>query len=109
MVYWDLLVGAVLYGIGFAFFAPFEARTPIGRRILKLGSVYGLAVFLSWRFGPAVSLSFILAMFALGLVYHAWWTRKHGITFMRPEPRDKYYRLRGWPLEEPPTKDTSPH
>lgn len=66
MVYWDLLVGAVLYGIGFAFFAPFEARTPIGRRILKLGSVYGPAVFLSWRFGPAVSLSFILAMFAPG-------------------------------------------
>lgn len=99
MVYWDLLIGALLYGLGILFFGPFEARTPMIIRISKMGGAYAVAVFLSWRFGPVASLGWILGTLAAGLAFHAWWTRKHGIAFLRPEPREKYYRLRGWPLE----------
>lgn len=99
MVYWDLLIGALLYGLGFAFFGPFEARTPLVRRISKAAVFFAIAVFVSWRFGPVASLGWILGMLAVGLTFHAWWTRKHGISFLRPEPKERYYRLRGWPLE----------
>lgn len=38
-------------------------------------------------------------MFVAGLSFHFYWTRKHGIRFWRPDPKEKYYRLRGWKLE----------
>ncbi|HXE89636.1 MAG TPA: hypothetical protein VNK82_01595 [Terriglobales bacterium] len=46
--------------------------------------------------GPPWSWLWLVAMAAIGLSVHFWWTRKHGIHPLTAEPKEKYYALRGW-------------
>ncbi len=46
--------------------------------------------------GVALIICLILGLPSLGLMFHFWWCRKHGIDPLTAEPRDKYYELRGW-------------
>jgi len=32
----------------------------------------------------------------VGLAFHLWWCRRHGIYSLRAEPKELYYELRGW-------------
>jgi hypothetical protein len=32
----------------------------------------------------------------VGLAFHLWWCRRHGIDSLRAEPKERYYELRGW-------------
>jgi hypothetical protein len=63
---------------------------------LKLTLVGGLAVWLASIKG-LVWANAVLAVLAVpGFSFHIWWCRKNGIELFRPEPRDRYYQLRGW-------------
>lgn len=91
-----LLLFCVLYILGIIFFGHFEERTPKVRRLVKLAFNLGLvAVAYQWL-GGAWAAGLIVALFALGLTFHFWWTSKNGIHPFTAEPRTKYYALRGW-------------
>lgn len=100
MMPWDLLVGAVLYLLGWKIFGPFEAKTGLPRRAIKIIGFFGLAAWISHQYGKVWSLAYFVIMFGIGIAFHAWWTHRNGISFWRPEPKAKYYRLRGWPLDD---------
>jgi hypothetical protein len=38
----------------------------------------------------------IFGLPALGAASHVWWSLRHGINPLTAEPKDEYYRLRGW-------------
>lgn len=99
IAYWDLLVGVALYSIGLTIFNPFEIKTPFRKRISKFVGFMVIAAVLSLNLGKLWSMVWIVGMFVAGLSFHFYWTRKHGISFWRPDPKEKYYRLRGWKLE----------
>jgi hypothetical protein len=82
--------------LGAMIFGPFEEHTPLPIRLLKFAILLGFTAIVTRFAGPGWGLAPIVFMFALGIGFHAWWTHKHGINFFRPEPRDRYYALRGW-------------
>lgn len=96
---WDLIFGVALYSVGLMLFNPFEVKTPLRKRISKFVGFMAIATVLSMTLGKVYSLIWIVGMFVFGLSFHFYWTRKNGINFWRPEPKEKYYRLRGWRLD----------
>ena len=95
-MFFELFVAAALLACGQALFSQFEERTPPWRRLLKVFIFVGGTALVSWAAGRGWALAWVFGFFALGLSVHFWWTRKHGINFWTAQPRDKYYRLRGW-------------
>lgn len=95
-MFFDLFLAATLYALGAMVFGPFEERTPLLKRLVKLGMYLGVTALLAATVGHPWSLLWIFGMMGVGLTFHIWWTTSHGIAILRPEPRDKYYALRGW-------------
>ena len=95
-MYFDLFVAAGLLCLGLVFFGKFEEGTPKWKRVRKIVLFFGITALLSATAGRAWALSWVLGGMAVGLGFHAWWTRKHGIGFWSPEPWDRYRELRGW-------------
>jgi len=92
----QLFVAATLYALGASIFGHFERYTPLGRRIAKLFTFLGITALITYYGGPLLGWLWIVGMFAIGISFHVWWTRKHGIGVFSGEPRAKYYQLRGW-------------
>ena len=99
--YWFEL--AVVYGIsavGGIFFGHFEARTPRWRRVLKLFVIGVVAVTVSATLGRSWFFALLGLMAGFVVLIHGWWLPRHGINGWAAEPRERYYALRGWKLEE---------
>jgi hypothetical protein len=92
----DTGIAALLFGIGTAIFYPFEARTAIWIRLLRPLLFVGVTGLISWRAGRRWAMTWAFGILIAGVTFHGWWTHRHGIEFFRPEPREKYYQLRGW-------------
>ena len=95
-MYFQLFIAATLIALGNIVFGHFERYTPVWRRILKLVLFLGITALISRFAGEAWAWLWIGGMFGVGLGFHIWWTRKHGIGVLSAEPRVKYYELRGW-------------
>ncbi len=48
------------------------------------------------RAGTALDVRPYLGLPGVGLAFHLWWCRKHGIDPLTAEPKERYYELRGW-------------
>ncbi len=97
----DTGVAAASLAMGLAFFGPFEAHTPWKLRLLRALVFLGVTTLVSWRAGRRWAMGWVVGVLGVGVSFHGWWTHSHGIGFFRPEPRERYYRLRGWPLDAP--------
>lgn len=95
-MFFPLFVASTLLALGCMVFGEFETRTPLPLRITKLIVLLGSTALLTQVAGPGWALAWVGFMFGAGLSVHAWWTRRNGIAFLHPEPRAKYYALRGW-------------
>ena len=95
-MYFELFIAAALLCVGNIVFGRFEAEQARVRRVAKAIVFFGVTALLSRYAGQAAALAWVLGAMALGLSVHAWWTRKHGIRFLDPEPWDRYRALRGW-------------
>ena len=85
-----------LTAFGSIFFGHFEERTPKWRRVVKLLAFIALTAFLSHTFGRVWALAFLTLCLA-GVAYiHGVWLPRRGINGLTGEPREVYYRLRGW-------------
>ena len=86
-----------IFAFGNIFFGHFEERTPKWRRALKVVVFVALTMALSAAFGRAWAMTFLgCAAIVPFAVIHLWWLRRHGVNGWTGEPKDTYYRLRGW-------------
>jgi hypothetical protein len=101
--YWfEVAVMGVLIAIGNILLGHFEEGKAKWRRVTKVFIGCGLAVLVSWTFGRTGFYCLLGLNLVLVLVVHGWWLpKRHGIHGWTGEPREKYYKLRGWPW--PPT------
>lgn len=95
--WFEIAVMASLFAVGNILFGHFEERTPKWRRVAKFVLLTALATAISARAGRAWFWAFLGAMFALVFVVHGWWLPRQGIHPLTGEPKERYYRLRGWP------------
>jgi hypothetical protein len=92
----EWVVSAVLAVAGITVFGHFEERTPKWRRLSKWAFYFGVTALLSRGPGRPWTFVWILGLPGVGLAFHLWWCRKHGIDPLTAEPRERYYELRGW-------------
>jgi hypothetical protein len=86
-----------IFAFGNIFFGHFEAHTPKWRRAAKVLVFLGLVLAMSRVLGRAWAMAILAAVTLIPfVVIHLWWLPKHGISGWTGEPKDKYYRLRGW-------------
>jgi hypothetical protein len=93
-------ITAFIFAVGNILFGHFEERTPKWRRVMKVVLVLGFVAAISARFGAAWGLFPVAVMLVVAAVGHLWWLpHRYGINGLTGEPRDKYYKLRGWDKE----------
>ena len=95
-MYFELFVASTFIAVGCIIFGRFEEGTARWRRLLKLAFFIGVTGFLSQIAGRTGALLWIFGAGVLGLSFHIWWCKKHGIGVLSAEPKEKYYQLRGW-------------
>jgi quinol-cytochrome oxidoreductase complex cytochrome b subunit len=98
-MWFDVAVVMSIFAFGNIFFGHFEEKTPKWRRALKVVLFVGLVLGVSATLGRA----WAMGLLALGavipfVVIHLWWLPKQGINGWTGEPKEKYYKLRGWDL-----------
>lgn len=95
--YWfEIAIITTIFAVGNIIFGNFETHTPKLRRIGKVFLVTALAVGISVLAGRTWFYVFLGAMGLLFVVVHGWWLPKQGIHPITAEPKDRYYKLRGW-------------
>jgi hypothetical protein len=95
-MYFELFVASTLLCVGNIVFGRFEAEAARPRRVAKVLVFLAATAAISNAWGREAALAWVYGGVGLGVAVHAWWTRKHGIRFFDPEPRDRYRALRGW-------------
>lgn len=93
----EVSVVSTLTAIGSIALGHFEAGKPRWKRVLKF--LFSLVVFVGVSATAGRAWSFALMGVLLGAVVyiHAVWLPGKGINGWTAEPREKYYKLRGWP------------
>jgi len=96
--YWfEIAVVCGLTALGTILLGHWEERTPKWRRVAKLAILCGVSVLLSATLGRAWFFGLLGVMLLAALIIHGWWLPyRHGINGWTGEPREKYYKLRGW-------------
>src|SRR5262245_7886819 len=95
-LWFEVAVVMTIFAFGNIFFGHFEEHTPKWRRALKVILVTSVMVGISAGFGRAWAMGLLAAMSIPFAVIHLWWLPKQGINGWTAEPKEKYYRLRGW-------------
>jgi hypothetical protein len=95
-MYLELFLASTLLCVGNIVFGRFEAETARVRRVAKVVVFLAATAAISRTWGREAALAWVVGGMALGVGVHAWWTRRHGIGFLDPEPWDRYAALRGW-------------
>ncbi len=87
-----------IFAIGNILFGHFEEGTPKWKRILKIFLFVGLTILLTETVGRLWFYVMLMVMSLIGLIIHTWWLPKQGINGWTGEPKEKYYKFRGWKL-----------
>lgn len=90
-----IAITATLYSLLNLCFRNFEGETPLPTRVLKLVTYLGITALLAVWVGPW-ALVWVLGLFAIGSVFHFIWCSRNGINPLTAEPKERYYKLRGW-------------
>lgn len=96
----EFAVISIIFAVGGMLFGHFEERTSKLKRLLKYVSILGASLLISGYFGRDWFWVFLGACISVPLVVHIWWLPKNGINGWTGEPKEKYYRLRGWDIAD---------
>ncbi len=95
-LWFEIALVCGITAFGSIFFGHFEEHTPKIRRVAKLILLILVTVLLSKYLGRAWSFGF-LGLMILGILYiHGFWLPRKGINGLTGQPKEKYYKLRGW-------------
>jgi hypothetical protein len=61
-----------------------------------VSAVLAVTALLSRGPGRPWTFAWIIGLPGVGLAFHLWWCKKHGINPLTAEPKERYYELRGW-------------
>lgn len=102
-LWFEVAVMATVFALGIMLFGHFEEGVPKWRKVAKFFALTGLAVAISAAAGRPWFYAFLGVGCVFVLIVHGWWLPRHGINPWTAEPRERYYKLRGWKLPpEPP-------
>lgn len=87
---------AVIAATGSTLLGHFGERVPKWKTLSKWAVYFGVIALLAETAGRPWTFVWILGLPGIGAIVHFWWCRRHGINPLTAEPRDEYYRLRGW-------------
>ena len=87
---------AAVVATGATLFGRFEEGTPKLRRLSRWVSYLGVVALLSKTAGRPWTFVWIFGLPGVGAAFHFLWCWRHGINPITAEPKDEYYRLRGW-------------
>jgi len=85
-----------MFAFGHIFFGHFEIHTAKWRKALKLVLFICLAVAITSTVGRAWTLAFLGVMTLAVVIIHAIVLPAKGINGWTGEPKEKYYKMRGW-------------
>ena len=95
-MYLEIAVVSTIFAVGGILFGHFEEKTSKKKRLIKFVSILGISLLLSGFFGRPWFWVFIGVNLGAFLVLHLWWLPRNGINGWTGEPKEAYYRLRGW-------------
>jgi hypothetical protein len=104
-LWFEVAVISTFVAVGHIYLGHFEERTPKLRKLVKLALAIICSVTISYSFGRTAFYAALGICLAAVAAVHLWWLPKHGINGLTGEPREKYYKLRGWTVDnqsEPP-------
>jgi len=101
--WFEVALVATIFAVGNILFGHFEERTPKWRRVAKVIVFLAVTRLIAVQFGRPWSYLVIAIPLALVLVIHGWWLPRQGINGWTGEPKERYYKFRGWTL--PPMWD----
>jgi hypothetical protein len=90
----SLITGITAFGS--IYFGHFELHTPKWRRVLKLIFFIALAVLITTFAGRTWTYILLAVMMLALVVVHGFILPSKGINGLTGEPKEKYYKLRGW-------------
>jgi hypothetical protein len=95
-VWFDVSLITGIFAFGSIFFGHFEIHTPKWRKTLKLLVFIALAVFITTTFGRMWTYIFLGVLVVFVIIVHAILLPAKGINGWTGEPKEKYYKFRGW-------------
>ena len=96
--WFEVALVATIFAVGNILFGHFEERTPKWRRVAKVIVFLAVTRLIAVQFGRPWSYLVIAIPLALVLVIHGWWLPRQGINGWTGEPKERYYKFRGWTL-----------
>lgn len=96
-LWFEVALVSTLTAVGTIVLGHFEAGKPRWKRVLKLFVSIGIVVLISATLGRGWAFAFLGALFTAVIYIHAIWLPGKGINGWTAEPKEKYYKLRGWP------------
>ncbi|MBL8855391.1 MAG: hypothetical protein JNK57_15600, partial [Planctomycetaceae bacterium] len=101
-LWFEVAVAATIIALGHCVLGHFEERTAKLRKVVELFATLGVSVLISATFGREWFFV-LLGLCALAVLFiHVWWLPRNGINCWTGEPRELYYKLRGWTAQKPP-------
>lgn len=97
-MWFEIAVVANIFAVGNILFGHFEEGTPKWRRLFKMLLVMGISVAISKYVGRGWFWAFLGSMLLPALYIHLWWLPRRGINGWTCEPKEQYYKLRGWAI-----------
>lgn len=94
----DIAIVASIFAVGNILFGHFEEGVSKWRRVGKFFLTIGLVALISTYLGRIWLYAFLGVLVLAAILIHACWLPRNGINGWTGEPKEKYYRLRGWKM-----------
>lgn len=95
-IWFDISLITSMFAFGHIYFGHFELHTPKWRKALKIVLFTGIAIAITSTVGRVWLFGFLGVMTLFVIIVHAFVLPAKGINGWTGEPREKYYKMRGW-------------
>ena len=95
-IWFDISLITGITAFGTIFFGHFETYTPKWKKVLKLVVFIAIVITLTSTLGRAWTYGFIGTCVLAVIYIHAVVLPSKGINGWTAEPKEKYYKMRGW-------------
>ena len=95
-IWFDISLVTSMTAFGTIFFGHFEIHTPKWKKFIKLCLFIAIIITLSSTLGHVWTYGFIAACVLAVIFIHAVVLPSKGINGWTAEPKEKYYKMRGW-------------
>lgn len=92
----EWMIAAIVIAVLTPLFGHFEAKVHVWRRVARWLAYLAVLFILEQTVGRPWTLLWLIGLPAIGAIVHFTWCFKNQINPLTAEPRDRYYRLRGW-------------